>query len=98
LSEWELARRKQLRAHLRYLAGLSPAQRHEALSARGLAFGRLTLPQQRQFISLAVGEDVDPQNVTLEDLSRGILRVEYTVPGGRQWLAPEDGDGAPRFA
>jgi hypothetical protein len=98
LTEWELARRKQLRAHARYLAGLSAAQRREALGVRGLAFTRLTLPQQRQFISLALAGDVDPQNVTLEDLSQGILRVEYTVPGGRQWLAPETGDGAPRFA
>src|SRR5262249_11905861 len=98
LTQWDLARRRHLRPHLRFLAGLSPTQRGEALSARGLAFTRLSLPQQQQFIGLALGADADPSKVGLEDLAPATLRVEYTVPGGRQWIAPEEPNSMARFA
>jgi RNA polymerase sigma-70 factor, ECF subfamily len=98
LTEWDLARARHLRSHLRYLAGLSPTQRNEALSDRGLAFTRLSLPQQQQFIALALGADADPSKVGLDDLAPATLRVEYTVPGGRQWIAPQVPGGMARFA
>jgi hypothetical protein len=46
LQEWDLARSQSLRAHLRYLAALTPDQRRTTMAAAGLPFGKLSLAQQ----------------------------------------------------
>jgi RNA polymerase sigma-70 factor (ECF subfamily) len=101
LEEWDLARYRNLRAHLRYLAGFTPAQRQEATSATGLLFTRMTLAQQQTFISLGIPAAQGLQALLLsgaewiaatvlpatEELPGSILRVDYTQPGGFQWKA-----------
>jgi hypothetical protein len=94
LIEWSLARDGFFRPHLRYLAQLTPAQRQEARSAAGLAFSRMTLQQQQQFIALAIGSETDRIR-SLEDLAAASLRVAYTQPGEFQWAVPEERIGLP---
>jgi hypothetical protein len=94
LEEWDLARAKHLRPHLRHVAGLLPDQRREAMRAVGLPFTRLTLAQQQQFLSMTLGFPANTLQVTPEDLAKAYLRVEYFVPGGLQWVAPDE-PGAP---
>jgi hypothetical protein len=85
LAEWDLARSKELRPHLRYLGGFTPEQRPEAMSAAGLSFGKMSLAQQQRFLSEALrGSPLQ----SLEDLAGAVLRVEYTPPGGFQWGEP----------
>jgi hypothetical protein len=84
LVEWELARGRKQRPHLRYLAQLTPAQRQEALGPTGLAFTRMSLAQQQQFISLMIGSRTDAFQ-SLEELAGAALRVAYTQPGGFEW-------------
>src|SRR5262249_55223813 len=43
LPEWRLARSGNLRPHLRFLAGFTPEQRQEAMSAAGLPFVKMPL-------------------------------------------------------
>jgi putative zinc finger protein len=94
LAEWDLARRRALRPHLRYLAQLSPAQRQAAQSAKGLPFTQLTLPQQQQFIALALGRGTDRLQ-SLEGLAGATLRVDYSLPGGFQWRRPGEPSRSP---
>jgi hypothetical protein len=87
LEEWDLGRNGNLRKHLRYLAGFTPAQREEALGPTGLPFARMPLAQQQQFITFALEYADDPLQ-SLDDLAGSTLRVEYTLPGRFQWGAP----------
>jgi RNA polymerase sigma factor (sigma-70 family) len=84
LAEWDLARRKSLRPHLRYLATFTPEQRRMALSVNGLPFTGMTLAQQQQFIALARLSDP----LSLQELQGATLRVDYSQPGGFQWGDP----------
>jgi RNA polymerase sigma-70 factor, ECF subfamily len=98
LVEWDLARHRLMRPHLRFLAMFTPEQRQEAAGTTGLPFTKMTLAQQQQFIALALPPD-DPviQSMTsprfgstrlLEELRQAVLRVEYTQPGWFQWGDP----------
>jgi hypothetical protein len=88
LAEWDLARSSFPRPHLRYLAGLTPAQRQQAQSAAGLAFTRMSLPQQQGFIGLAFGPHTDRLQ-SLEDLAGASLQVDYSPPGRFEWGMPK---------
>jgi RNA polymerase sigma-70 factor, ECF subfamily len=90
LDEWDLARNASTRPHLRFLGGFTPAQRQEAMSATGLAFTKMSLTQQQQFISLALVPDprYEEPLQSLEELAGAALRVEYTQPGWFQWGDP----------
>jgi hypothetical protein len=85
LVEWDLARSRALRPHLRYLAGFTAAQRQELTSAAGLPFARMPLPQQQQYMALALG--AEPLQ-SLEELAGATVRVEYTQPGEFEWRVP----------
>jgi hypothetical protein len=103
LVEWDLARRRGLRPHLRFLAQLAPAQRQQALGRDGLPFTKLSLPLQQQFIAIAFGGSADRLR-SLEELAQTIMRVEYTLPGGFEWRpagrpgSPASPPGPPSFA
>jgi hypothetical protein len=84
LVEWNLGCNPQLRRHLRFLAGFTPAQRQEATSPAGLLFTRMPLAQQQRFIALALGSGGEGLQ-SFEELAGSALRVEYTRPGGFQW-------------
>jgi hypothetical protein len=84
LAEWDLARRRSLRPHLRFLAQLTPAQRQDAMSHAGLPFTKLLLPQQQQFITVAFGGHANRLR-SLEELAQAIMRIEYSLPGGFEW-------------
>ena len=88
LAEWDLARHPWLRCHLRFLAGRSADQRREAQSSVGLAFMRLTLAQQQQFIGLALWPDDSPIESPTE-IDGAALRVDYTQPGWFQHVVAE---------
>jgi hypothetical protein len=88
LAEWDLACSGNLRSHLRYLAGFTPAQRQEALGGTGLAFTRMSLAQQQGFLQNALGSGAEGLQ-SLEDLAGATLRVDYTVPGGFEWRGPD---------
>src|SRR5262249_16009747 len=97
LVEWGLARNTNgLRPHLRYLAQLTPSQRQQAQSAEGLPFAQMSLAQQQRFLSLALGPQADRLKSGLEALAGAALRVDYTLPGGFQWVKPEP-PGTPRW-
>jgi RNA polymerase sigma factor (sigma-70 family) len=85
LAEWRLACYRTMRPHLRFLAQLTPAQRQETTSATGLPFTRMSLAQQQQFVSSALGQQ--PLR-SLQELDGAALRVDYTLPGGFQWGNP----------
>jgi RNA polymerase sigma-70 factor (ECF subfamily) len=87
LQEWDLARNDNLRPHLHYLAEFTPAQRQEMMSAAGLPFARMSLPQQQKFLAFAL---IGGSLQSLEDLAGATLRVDYTQPGWYQWLQPGD--------
>ena len=84
LAEWDLARHKTLRPHLRNLATFVPDQRRLAMSVAGLPFTRMTLAQQQQFIALASLSDP----LSLQELQGATLRVDYSQPGEFQWGDP----------
>jgi hypothetical protein len=88
LAEWGLARHPWLRCHLHFLAGLSADQRRDAQSATGLAFARLTLAQQQQFIGLALWPDDSPIE-SLTEIEGAALRVDYTQPDWFQRVVAE---------
>jgi hypothetical protein len=85
LTEWNLARDRFFRPHLRYLTMLTPAQQQEAQGQIGLPFTRLTLAQQQQFIALEW--DHNPPH-SLEELAEASLRIEHTQPGWFRWEPP----------
>jgi hypothetical protein len=87
LAEWGLARDADLRPHLRYLAGFTPAQRQEAMSPPGLAFTKMPLAQQQGFIARALIPEADPLQ-SLDELEGAVLRVDYSLPGGYEWRLP----------
>ena len=89
LAEWDLLRYGNLRPHLRFLAQLTPAQRQAAMSPTGLAFTRMSLAQQQQFMPLALGSAAD-QLHSLEELAGAALRVAYTQPGSFEWQVPQE--------
>lgn len=55
------------------------------MGATGLPFTQMSLAQQQQFVSFALGEQ--PLR-SLEELDGAALRVDYTLPGGFQWGDP----------
>jgi len=95
LLEWDTARQRMLRPHLRCLAQLTPAQRQTAMSTAGLAFNKMTLQQQQQFIALAL-EPYIRTTQSLADLAEATVRVGYTQldefglksPNGSAWEKP----------
>jgi RNA polymerase sigma-70 factor (ECF subfamily) len=89
LGEWDIARNGSLRPHLRYLASFTPAQRREAQSPAGLAFTKMTLAQQQQFLANAISGRAAPLQ-SLDELAGSVLRVDYTQPGWFEWPEPED--------
>jgi hypothetical protein len=93
LKEWDLARSKNLRPHLRFLTTLTPDQRQAAMRTEGLAFERMSLSQQQQYVALGVKEWDLPPLQSLDELAGGVLRVEYTQPGWFEWHVP----GHPSF-
>jgi hypothetical protein len=88
LEEWDLARFQTTRPHLRVLAGLTPAQRQEAMSDAGLALTRMPPAQQQWFLSIAIRFGGGPLQ-SLEELAGSTLRVDYSVPGWFQWGSPD---------
>ena len=93
LEEWFLASHP-LRYHLRFLGGLSPAQRRQAQTDAGLPFTQMSLPQQQQFLALAVEKD-DLQKLRLADLAGPRLQVRYTPSGEFQWRRPPAANNPP---
>jgi hypothetical protein len=89
MAEWDLASSGNLRPQLHYLASFTPTQRQEALSPAGLAFTKMTLAQQQQFIANAIYGRAAPLQ-SLDELAGAVLRVDYTQPGWFEWPAPED--------
>jgi RNA polymerase sigma-70 factor, ECF subfamily len=92
LTEWDLGSSGNLRPHLRFLAGFTPAQRQEAMTTAGLPFAKMSLAQQQQFLSLALNPKAPPLH-SLEELAGATLRIEYTQPRWYQW--GETGWGGP---
>jgi hypothetical protein len=86
LPEWDLARDWAVLPHLRFLALLTPAQRQEIQSIRGLPFTKMTLAQQQAFFSRNLPGN--PELHSLEQLIGTALRVPYTQPGGFEWHPP----------
>jgi hypothetical protein len=87
LDEWDLARGAIQRRHLRFLAQFTSAQRQLASSPDGLAFTRMSLAQQQQFLALAFAYSPHAPDVRLADLAGASLRVRYSLPGGYSWHA-----------
>jgi hypothetical protein len=60
------------------------------MGATGLPFSRMSVAQQQRFLANVVsGHPLEPPVRSLEELARGTLRVEYTVPGWFQWGNPD---------
>jgi hypothetical protein len=87
LAEWDLARGRSARPHLRFLASFNPAQRQAVTSGEGLPFAKMTLAQQQQFINLAFGGRSEPGQ-SLEELATAALRIDYSPPGAFEWRPP----------
>jgi RNA polymerase sigma-70 factor (ECF subfamily) len=97
LVEWSLLHRPgDLRPHLRFLAGFTPAQRQKAMSATGLPFAEMPLAQQQRFLELALGANAEPLR-SLEELAGAVLRVDYTPAGWFQFGEPGAGDAHRRW-
>jgi hypothetical protein len=96
LNEWDLARARHLRAHLRFFALLTPGQRQETMRPEGLAFTRMSLPQRQQFLDLFLG-GASAAHVRLEDLAHATLQVRYHVSSGLQWEPAEEPEGPTRL-
>lgn len=90
LAEWDLARFRQTRPCLRYLAGLTPAQRQQAQTPDGLPFTQMSLTQQQALLAflLSPAWNADRVQSQLARLPQGTLRMVYTVLGGYQWSPP----------
>jgi RNA polymerase sigma-70 factor (ECF subfamily) len=82
LAEWKLPRDSGLREQLHYLAEFTPDQRREMQTRNGLAFTRMTVKQQQQFVTLSWA------TVSLEEFAGWTLRVQYTLPGEFEWVQP----------
>ena len=65
------------------------------MSPAGLAFTRMTLPQQQQFIALVFGSRTGAQNGGLEELARAALNVDYVPSGWFEWRPPTRPGGPP---
>jgi hypothetical protein len=87
LVEWDLARSRGVRSHLRFLASLTPAQWREVTGKSGLAFADMTLPQQQQYLALAFGDRPGAVE-SLAELKGAALQVDYTEAGGFEWRPP----------
>jgi hypothetical protein len=87
LAEWGLPCDLSLRPHMRYLAGFTPAERQEAMSAAGLPFTRMPLAQQQGFVARALIPEAGPLQ-SLDELAGAILRVDYSLPGSYEWHVP----------
>jgi hypothetical protein len=87
LKEWRLLRQPDFRGHVRFLGEFTPAQRQEMVSATGLPFTKMSLSQQQGFISRALRGNALQ---SLDELEGATLRVDYTQPGGYQWLEVGD--------
>jgi len=89
LEEWDLARGRVARSHLRYLGSFTPDQRQAALGSLGLPFTRMSLAQQQEYINVVfVRYSKNPNatpNVHLEDLRTATLRVTYARTGEFEW-------------
>jgi hypothetical protein len=92
LEEWNFVRKSLQLAHLRFLAGFTPAQREATLSPAGLPFAQMTLAQQQEFINFVFvryyGGPTPQANVDLQELAGALLRVAYTPPVGFEWRRP----------
>jgi hypothetical protein len=88
LEEWNLACPRPLRPHLRWMAGFTPAERQKVQQPPGLAFTALTLPQQQQFMALALGDNSDAVD-SLEELQTAAVQIDYSLPDMFEWDAPE---------
>jgi hypothetical protein len=86
-----------MRPYLRFLATARPAQRQAATGPDGLAFTKMTLAQQQQFIALLSsgpggrppgGQPGGPAP-TLEELAGTALRVDYAQAGSYEWRRPQ---------
>jgi hypothetical protein len=86
LPEWSLARNREGRPHLRYLAQLTPAQRQTAMSVRGVSFSQLSLAQQQGLIA-----HLGTRLQSLEEVAGATVRVEYSQPNEFRW--PAGGEG-----
>jgi hypothetical protein len=86
LIEWDLARRENLRPHLRFLAQLPMELRALAQSPTGLSFTRMPLAEQQRFLALALPENAEP--IQLVELAGATLWVGYTQPGSFRWKPP----------
>jgi hypothetical protein len=87
LAEWDLARHGGVRAHLRYLAGFTPAQRQQAMGATGLPLTEMSLVQQQGFLAHGLRPRMQPLQ-SLEDLAGAVLRIDYRQPGEFEWRPP----------
>jgi hypothetical protein len=88
LAEWDLACDSVVRANLRFLAQLTPAQRQEMQSPSGLPITRMAPAQQQAFLNRRVV--LQPDLHSLEELSGARLRVDYTQPGWFIWQPPQN--------
>jgi hypothetical protein len=88
LKEWSIA--STLRKHWRFLAGLTPGFRKEALSARGITFEQMPLPLQQQYIVLTFGDRANETGVTLDDLRGSTFQAKYNPTAAP---APQAEDG-----
>jgi RNA polymerase sigma-70 factor (ECF subfamily) len=95
LVEWELARHPVLRPLLQDLAHFSPAQRQEAMKPAGLRFDRMSPAQQLRFLSRALDPEFynsqafapkSPPTFSLGDMEGAVLWIDYTQPGGFEWV------------
>jgi hypothetical protein len=85
LKEWDLARNGSLRSHLRFLAGFTPEQRQEMMSAAGMPLTKMSLAQQQGFLArFRSPESLD----SFDELAGSTLRVDYTQPGWFTWRVP----------
>jgi hypothetical protein len=99
LAEWDLARNHMVVGNLRFLAGFTPDQRREAMSATGLLFAKMTLAQQQGFLARAFPATVPGTSTpstqegihSLEALEGAALRVDYRQPGWFEWRPPGPG-------
>jgi RNA polymerase sigma-70 factor (ECF subfamily) len=94
LAEWDLACNDALRPHLRWMAGFDPLKRQKLQRPPGLRFTELSVPQQQQFMALAIGSD--PKAIdSLAELETAAMQVDLSLPGGFEWRGPEP-QGRPR--
>jgi hypothetical protein len=96
LKEWNLGSNRELRPHWRFLARFTPEQRRQAASANGLPFRQMLLPQQQEFLAIALRRSEDA-NVGQVDMAAARLQLAYTQPGAWEWRPPEQRRGRQRL-